>query len=65
LMIQCPTCSEKLNGCCSEECKDILQLPESLQKDLRRKVRIKSSLVPFTKSRAKKRSYNNLTKNDN
>ncbi|MCG9873849.1 MAG: rhodanese-related sulfurtransferase [Leptospiraceae bacterium] len=65
LMIQCPSCSEKLNACCSEECKDILQLPESLQKDLRRKVRIKSSLVPFTKSRAKKRSYNNLTKNDN
>ncbi|NCN10991.1 MAG: rhodanese-related sulfurtransferase [Leptospira sp.] len=65
LMIICPSCSEKFNGCCSEECRDILLLPENLQKDLRRKVRIKSSLVPFTKSRAKKRSYNNLTKNDN
>ncbi len=58
LMIQCPTCSGKLNGCCSENCRDILLLPESIQKDLRRKNKISSSLVPFTKSKNKKKNYN-------
>ncbi len=36
LFIQCPTCAEKYNGCCSEECKNIHELPEEMQKELRK-----------------------------
>ncbi|MFM2207464.1 MAG: hypothetical protein RL213_1439 [Bacteroidota bacterium] len=36
LFIQCPSCAEKMNGCCSEECKDILSLPEPEQAAIRK-----------------------------
>ena len=36
LFIQCDTCSEKLNGCCSKECKDFALLPMEKQKLLRK-----------------------------
>lgn len=36
LFIQCPACAEKYNGCCSEECKNIHELPEEIQKELRK-----------------------------
>lgn len=36
LFIQCKACSEKMNTCCSEECKDIAALPYEEQKELRR-----------------------------
>ncbi len=36
LFIQCPACSEKYDGCCSEECKTIYHLPEDEQKEYRR-----------------------------
>jgi UPF0176 protein len=35
LFIQCPTCAEKMDGCCSAECKAIVALPEEEQKVLR------------------------------
>jgi UPF0176 protein len=36
LFIQCPSCKEKMNSCCSDSCKEISQLPEESQKELRR-----------------------------
>lgn len=35
LFIQCPTCREKYEGCCSVECQQIVALPEEEQKKLR------------------------------
>jgi UPF0176 protein len=36
LFIQCPACSEKMNTCCSEDCKEIASLPFEEQKALRK-----------------------------
>jgi UPF0176 protein len=36
LFIQCPSCKEQFNNCCSIECKDIADLPEEEQKTLRK-----------------------------
>lgn len=36
LFIQCEACSEKMNTCCSEECKEIAALPHETQKELRK-----------------------------
>jgi UPF0176 protein len=36
LFIQCAACAGKLNGCCSEACRDVLALPEETQKALRK-----------------------------
>ncbi len=36
LFIQCKACSEKYNGCCSAECKEIISLPLETQKAIRK-----------------------------
>ena len=36
LFIQCSSCQEKMNTCCSEECKEIASLPFEVQKELRK-----------------------------
>ena len=36
LFIQCPSCQEKMNTCCSEDCKDIASLTFEEQKELRK-----------------------------
>lgn len=36
LFIQCEACAEKHQGCCSPECKDIINLPEEQQKGIRK-----------------------------
>ncbi|GLB48088.1 oxygen-dependent tRNA uridine(34) hydroxylase TrhO [Neptunitalea lumnitzerae] len=36
LFIQCEECAEKMNHCCSEECKEIIALPYEEQKKLRK-----------------------------
>ncbi|HTH56562.1 MAG TPA: rhodanese-related sulfurtransferase [Cyclobacteriaceae bacterium] len=36
LFIQCDECAKKYEGCCSSECKDIIELPEEKQKEIRR-----------------------------
>lgn len=36
LFIQCPSCQEKMDTCCSNECKEIASLPYEEQKELRR-----------------------------
>lgn len=36
LFIQCPSCAEKFNNCCSSDCAAIIALPEEEQKALRK-----------------------------
>lgn len=36
LFIQCKSCQEKMNTCCSDECKEIATLPYEVQKELRK-----------------------------
>ena len=36
LFIQCPSCQEKMNTCCSDDCKEIAALPFEEQKELRK-----------------------------
>lgn len=36
LFIQCESCREKYNGCCSDACKTIFELPEEIQKEMRK-----------------------------
>lgn len=36
LFIQCTSCKEKMENCCSDECLEITHLPESKQKELRK-----------------------------
>ncbi|MFC2108966.1 rhodanese-related sulfurtransferase [Bacteroidota bacterium] len=36
LFIQCDSCKEKMNTCCSEECKEIAALPYEVQKEMRK-----------------------------
>ena len=36
LFIQCESCSEKMNHCCSDACKEIIALPEAKQRALRK-----------------------------
>jgi UPF0176 protein len=60
LFIQCPDCAEKMDGCCSAECKTIASLPEEEQKQQRaqkpagrnvfRKGRIEGKILRTTKS---------------
>lgn len=38
LFIQCEECAKKYDGCCSQECKDIILLPQEAQKEIRRGV---------------------------
>jgi UPF0176 protein len=38
LFIQCEECARKYDGCCSEECKNILELPLEAQKEIRKGV---------------------------
>lgn len=36
LFIQCPSCAEKMDGCCSTDCQEVIHLPEEEQKALRK-----------------------------
>jgi UPF0176 protein len=36
LFIQCPSCAEAYEGCCSKECQDFIHLPEEEQRRLRK-----------------------------
>lgn len=51
LFIQCPSCAEKFAGCCSQECYDIIQLPEEEQKKLRQGIDKGQNI--FNKSRVR------------
>src|SRR5450755_1822132 len=49
LFIQCISCAEKFDGCCSVECKTIHSLPEEERKEIRKGV--KNGIMVFNKSR--------------
>jgi UPF0176 protein len=57
LFIQCAECAEKFNTCCSEECREILQLPADKQKEIRKGInkgrqvfkKGRSEKIPFSK----------------
>ena len=51
LFIQCKECSEKMQGCCSEECKTTINLPEPERKKLRKGK--KNGMMVFNKSRTR------------
>ncbi len=36
LFIQCDECAQKYNHCCSDKCKEIVAMPEELQKEMRK-----------------------------
>ena len=52
LFIQCKECSERYEGCCSEKCYDVIQLPEEEQKLLRKG--IDKGMMVFNKSRRRR-----------
>lgn len=55
LFIQCPSCQEKMNTCCSDECKGIVALPVEEQKELRRGKVISNKI--FKKGRSEKLKF--------
>jgi UPF0176 protein len=59
LFIQCKECSKKYNGCCSEECQSIYNMPEGEQKQIR-KGKMNGMMV-FNKSRQRLRPRLNKT----
>lgn len=52
LFIQCKACAEKYNGCCSDECREIIALPPDAQKDIRKG--INKGRQVFKKGRSEK-----------
>lgn len=57
LFIQCGSCSERMNTCCSEECKEITALPEEEQKQLRKGIAAGNKI--FKKGRSEVLKYKN------
>lgn len=49
LFIQCTSCREKYNGCCSNECQHVFQMPLEQQKELRKGIDKGSNI--FNKSK--------------
>ena len=49
LFIQCEKCADKYQGCCSQHCTDTINLPEEVQKELRKG--IDKGRMVFNKSR--------------
>lgn len=52
LFIQCETCKEKMENCCTEDCQHVIHLPEEEQKEIRRKTTISNKI--FKKGRSEK-----------
>jgi len=52
LFIQCKACAEKFEGCCSDECKDIVKMPLDAQKEIRKG--INKGRQVFKKGRSEK-----------
>lgn len=57
LFIQCPECATAMQGCCSNECVDVIQLPIEQQKELRRGV--KNGNMIFKKGKSDKLTFKN------
>ena len=52
LFIQCDSCKEKMENCCSKDCLDVIQLPVEVQKELRKGKEISNKI--FKKGRSEK-----------
>lgn len=52
LFIQCDSCKEKYENCCSEECVNIIHLPEETQRQLRKNAKAERNV--FNKGRSEK-----------
>ena len=57
LFIQCTACSEKMDTCCTEDCKTINALPEEEQKELRKGKEISNKI--FRKGRSESLKFKN------
>ena len=57
LFIQCDSCKEKMEGCCSTECVDVIHLPEDEQKAIRRG--IKNGNMIFKKGKSPVLTFKN------
>jgi UPF0176 protein len=55
LFIQCDECAKKMEHCCSQECVDVIHLPEEEQKRLRSGLRNSNKI--FKKGRSEKLKY--------
>ena len=55
LFIQCETCKEKMEHCCSTDCIDIIHLPEEVQKELRKGKTVSNKI--FKKGRSEKLQF--------
>lgn len=51
LFIQCAHCTTKYSGCCSDECKEIITLPEDKQQQLRKEMQERNGQSKIFKSR--------------
>ena len=47
LFLQCPACAEKMKGCCSSECMEIISLPEEEQRKIRKGRKKEDSLFVY------------------
>ena len=52
LFIQCESCAEKMDQCCSQECKEIHALPEEEQKELRKGKSVSNKIFKKGRSEA-------------
>ena len=57
LFIQCDSCKEKMEGCCSAECVSVIHLPEEEQKAIRRG--IKNGNMIFKKGKSEVLTFKN------
>ncbi len=55
LFIQCDACAEKMEQTCSDECREVIQLPYEVQKELRRGKHASNKI--FKKGRSPKLAY--------
>lgn len=59
LFIQCQSCAQQYNQCCSVECKEIIALPEDVQKELRKG--INKGRQVFKKGRSEKMLFRKVS----
>ena len=55
LFIQCDECAQKYKGCCSNECKEIMELPEEEKKNMRKG--LNKGRQVYSKGRSEKLIY--------
>jgi UPF0176 protein len=63
LFIQCKSCAEKYEACCSVECREVNRLPEEERKQKRKGV--KNGIMIFNKSRERMNGLMNKTETGN